>query len=99
MKRVVVTGGAGFLGGHVVDALLRRHSDAHVVIFDRAEYAPEGNVDKNRISSVRGDVTQLGEVAAALVGADAVIHCASADPVDNTNQVRSSFLILTEAKP
>jgi dTDP-L-rhamnose 4-epimerase len=68
--RVLVTGGAGFIGSHVVDALLA--AGHHVRALDRAELPP-----RRDISIVRGDVTDPAVVEAALDGADVMVHHAA----------------------
>ncbi|MFI1964290.1 NAD-dependent epimerase/dehydratase family protein [Streptomyces pathocidini] len=67
--RVLVTGGAGFIGSKVVGALLRRGHD--VVVFDVVAGAG------SEADSVVGDVRDRGAVAAVLNGVDAVCHQAA----------------------
>lgn len=62
--RVIVTGGAGFLGSHVADHLAERGHD--VAVYDRAS--------SSRHRSVTGDLLDAPAVASALAGADAVCH-------------------------
>ena len=76
---VLVTGGAGFIGSHVVDALLRRgHTvavlDSLVSRVHPGRTWPESLADVRRI---RGDVTQRDDWLMALDGADAVVHLAA----------------------
>lgn len=76
---VLVTGGAGFIGSHVVDALLRRgHTvavlDSLVSRVHPDRTWPQGLADARRI---RGDVTQSDDWLVALDGADAVVHLAA----------------------
>ncbi|MEE1927191.1 NAD-dependent epimerase/dehydratase family protein [Streptomyces sp. TRM 70351] len=66
--RVLVTGGAGFIGSHVVAAL--RAAGHEAVVFDTA--AGAGGRDE-----VRGDVRDAAAIAAALAGVDAVSHQAA----------------------
>jgi nucleoside-diphosphate-sugar epimerase len=69
IKRVVVTGGAGRVGGYVVRKLL---ADYEVVIADLVE----GNSDAEYIEANVMDLAQLRE---AFKGADAVVHLAALD--------------------
>ncbi|MBL8616456.1 MAG: NAD-dependent epimerase/dehydratase family protein [Deltaproteobacteria bacterium] len=78
--QVLVTGGAGFIGGHLCRALLRRGDEVTVLdSFDDA-YAPEmkrGNLEGLRLRLVEGDLRDGRAVDAALEGADAVVHLAA----------------------
>jgi UDP-glucose 4-epimerase len=62
--RVIVTGGAGFLGSHVADHLAAAGHE--VSVFDQAR--------TERHRSLTGDLLEEGDVAAALKGAEAVCH-------------------------
>lgn len=73
--RVLVTGGAGFLGGHLCDRL-RRHG-VQVRLLDVVQRPPWAD---DAIEHVRGDVRDATVVAAALEGVDAVVHAAFASP-------------------
>lgn len=76
--RVLVTGGLGFIGSHVVDRLLDRGDD--VVVLDSLEpTAHAGPPDYlDRRADVRvGSVTDPGAVAEAVEGVDAVCHQAA----------------------
>ena len=73
--RVLVTGGAGFIGREVVTALTRRGDDVVVLDSLRADvHGPGGGVDER---TVVGDVRDVGAVERALSGCDAVVHLAA----------------------
>jgi len=81
-QRVVVTGGAGFLGSHLVDRLLAE--GAEVVCFDNLLTGDRRNLahldDEPRFRLIEQDVTTHLEVDGAV---DAVLHFASpASPID-----------------
>jgi UDP-glucose 4-epimerase len=74
-----VTGGAGFIGSHLVDRLL---SEGHgVTVIDNLSQGYVGNLaraKKNpRFKFVRGDVTREKECMSAAAGCDAVFHLAA----------------------
>lgn len=74
MNKVLVTGGAGFIGSHLVDALLARGVD--VVIYDnfstgRKEFLPQV---PSKVQVVRGDVLDLASLTNAANGCDFVFH-------------------------
>ena len=76
---VLVTGGAGFIGSHVVDALLRRGHTVAVLDSLVARVHPERRWSNTwpDVRRVRGDVTERDDWLAALDGADAVVHLAA----------------------
>lgn len=75
--KVLVTGGSGFIGSHVVDRLL---VDGHdVVTFDMR---PSPYVEDGQVETVIGDITDREQVAAAVAGCDAIVHMAARADVD-----------------
>ena len=79
--RILVTGGAGFIGSHLVDALVDRWFD--VVIFDSLEpqVHPEGAPPpylNRKAKFVHGDVRDAGQLKRVLDGVEVIFHEASA---------------------
>src|SRR5262245_42312352 len=74
--RAVVTGGAGFIGSHLVDALLAAGDE--VTVIDHLRRAGKRPLPAG-VTVVRADVTELGDVAAALSAArpEVVYHLAA----------------------
>ena len=69
--KVLVTGGTGFVGTHVVNALLRR---GHAVAVLAREPARAHNRYNNPVEIAVGDVLDAGSLARAFAGRDAVVH-------------------------
>lgn len=76
MSRSLVTGGSGFIGSHVVDAL--RAAGHEVVVFDREQ--PRHRLD---VEFHAGDITDLDAMCAAMRGVDYVHHVAAVSNVNH----------------
>ena len=75
-KRVVVTGGAGFIGSHVVDRLLPHVGS--IVVPTRHDGVPPNLAHvSDQVEFVRGDLRDAGVAAAAMRGADTVMMLAA----------------------
>lgn len=72
--RVLVTGGAGFIGSHIADAVLAR--GASVVALDDLSGGHAHNLDP-RVELIRADVCDARSVRAAVDGVDVVFHQAA----------------------
>lgn len=80
--RVLITGGAGFIGSHLADALLAR--GYHVRVLDNLAPQVHGGVRSfpaylsQAVEMLHGDVRSRADVGRALVDVDAVVHLAAA---------------------
>ncbi|MEQ8234746.1 MAG: NAD-dependent epimerase/dehydratase family protein [Gammaproteobacteria bacterium] len=76
-KRIVVTGGLGFIGTNLISHL-RERDDLEFVVFDNRSN-PSGDLqpDGERVRLVEGDIRDPAALAAALAGADCVVHLAA----------------------
>src|SRR5688572_19930072 len=80
--RVLITGGAGFIGSHLAERLVPANQ---VVIFDSFRRDALGGTtlaDHASVQIVRGDVMDPAAVRAAMAGCDLVVHMASIAGVD-----------------
>jgi UDP-glucose 4-epimerase len=95
-KRVVLIGGAGLIGSHTADRLLREDV-GEVVIFDnfargRLENLVDALGDKRaRVYDIGGDIGQTDILEAALDGADGVFHFAALWLLQCHEYPRSAF--------
>jgi nucleoside-diphosphate-sugar epimerase len=73
-KKIVVTGGAGFIGSHIVDALLSYESE--VVVIDDLSTGRDTNISHafSKITFMKGSILDTALLEKAFQGAYAVIH-------------------------
>jgi UDP-glucose 4-epimerase len=76
--RVFITGGAGFIGSHLADALVAR-GDA-VTILDNMSTGSQSNIAHlaGKIEIIKGDIRDVATVEKAMASADLVLHMAAA---------------------
>ncbi len=84
--RLLVTGGAGFIGANFVHAAVRQHPDHPITVLDAMTYA--GSRESlapvaDRVTVVEGDVTDAELVSALIAESDVVVHFAAETHVDN----------------
>ncbi len=93
--RLLVTGGAGFIGANFVHRVIRDHSDHPVTVLDAMTYA--GSRESlapvaEQIRLVEGDVTDAELVDKLTAEADAIVHFAAETHVDNALADPAPFL-------
>ena len=95
--KLLVTGGAGFIGSNFVRHVLGSHPEDSVINLDKLTYA--GNLENlrdiekdPRYRFVRGDICDGALVRDLMDGADAVVHFAAETHVDRSNAAADEFL-------
>ena len=95
MKRLLVTGGAGFIGVNFVHHVLA-HSDAAVTVLDKLTYAssPEAlaGLAPERVRLVVGDVADAEAVDSLVPDHDVVVHLAAESHNDNSLRDPAPFI-------
>jgi dTDP-glucose 4,6-dehydratase len=98
MIKVLVTGGAGFIGSNFIRYILREHPDRQVTNLDKLTYA--GNLENlkdtesnHRYQFVKGDIANRGPVDKILKrGFDVIVHFAAESHVDRSILDSSPFI-------
>ena len=80
-KRILVTGGAGFIGSHLSEGLLKLGAKVTVIdnfddFYQGKEQNLSGLLGNERFTLVRGSVVDLGLLQSLVKGSDAVVHLA-----------------------
>jgi dTDP-glucose 4,6-dehydratase len=93
--RLLVTGGAGFIGANFVHSTVRERPEVSVTVLDALTYAGRreslADVDA-AIRLVEGDITDTALVSALVAESDAVVHFAAESHVDNALDNPEPFL-------
>lgn len=95
MARLLVTGGAGFIGSNFVHYVVN-HTDHHVTVLDKLTYAGNraslSGLPERRVNFVHGDVANAELVDELVASADGVVHYAAETHNDNSLDYPQPFL-------
>lgn len=90
MKKILVTGGAGFIGSNFVHYVNDNKPDIKIIVLDKLTYAGnKKNIDglsKNKVELVVGDICDSELVDSLVKDVDAVVHYAAESHNDNSLQ-------------
>lgn len=89
MSRILVTGGAGFIGSNFIRYWLNKYPQDEVINFDKLTYAGHLESLKDiandpRYSFVKGDITKKADVDSVIKRVDMVVHFAAESHVDRS---------------
>jgi len=97
IKKIFITGGAGFIGSHICEEVYKKFPKSKIIIFDKLTYA--GNLENlkdiendPRYQFVKGDICQAKEVDKVVRGVDAILNFAAETHVDRSLFDPQSFI-------
>jgi UDP-glucose 4,6-dehydratase len=89
MRKILITGGAGFIGSHICETICASFPDSEVVVLDKMTYAADFRyimdlVATNRMQLVVGDICDYRLCHKMVEGCELVIHAAAESHVDRS---------------
>ncbi len=96
--RLLVTGGAGFIGSNFIHYWLREHPEDEVINFDKLTYA--GNLENlkdiennKNFTFIKGDITNVSEIRRAARDVDIIVNFAAESHVDRSILDPAPFIL------
>ena len=83
--KIIITGGAGFIGKHLVEFLIKKEND--ITIFDNfsnSTYESTKYFENLGVKIIKGDIRRLEDINKAVKGNEVVIHLAAKISVDES---------------
>jgi dTDP-glucose 4,6-dehydratase len=95
--RILVTGGAGFIGSNFVEYMMSRHPSYSITVFDALTYASNPDTIKQFMKNrdfkfIKGDILDMPLVEKAVKGHDWIVHFAAETHVDRSILGPAAFI-------
>jgi dTDP-glucose 4,6-dehydratase len=94
--RILITGGAGFIGSNFVRHIIKKYPDYEIVVLDKLTYAgrKENLQDVwNKITFFKGDITKKDDVEKAVKNCDYIVNFAAETHVDRSIIEAGTFVL------
>lgn len=95
-KKIIVTGGAGFIGSNFVHWVVDNQPDVQVTVLDKLTYAGNkanlAGIPEDRLTFIQGDICDADLIDELFANADAVVHFAAESHNDNSIANPAPFL-------
>jgi len=89
INKIIITGGAGFIGSHIAETCYKKYKKAKIIIIDKFTYAGFISnlkvIDKSkRVKIIKSDICNLKNSKSIFSNTDLLIHAAAESHVDNS---------------
>lgn len=94
--RLLITGGAGFIGSNFVRYIVKKYPEYEIVVLDKLTYAGRLENLKNvmdKIEFVRGDIREIKDVEGVIKGCDVIVNFAAETHVDRSILSAGDFIL------
>ena len=98
MKKIVITGGCGFIGSHIVEYFFEKYKTSQIYVLDKITYAANiknlSKIKKNkRLKIFRKNILDFKFLKKITANSDLVIHAAAESHVDNSYRLNDDFVM------
>jgi UDP-glucose 4,6-dehydratase len=95
-NKIVITGGAGFIGSHICEEIFEKFPKSKIVIIDKLTYAGKKKylkkiINSKRVKFFKGDIAKPDTYSKLMKNTDLAINVAAESHVDNSFQAPLSF--------
>ncbi len=89
INKIIITGGAGFIGSHIAENCFKKFKNAKIIIIDKFTYAGfisnlKSIKDHKRVKIIKSDICTLKNEKSIFSDTDLLIHAAAESHVDNS---------------
>jgi dTDP-glucose 4,6-dehydratase len=89
VRKILITGGAGFIGSHFVEALVAAYPEHRIIVLDKMTYAADiayiaPLLEQHRVQLVMGDICDFETTRKLVQDCDLVVHAAAESHVDRS---------------
>jgi len=97
MNKILITGGCGFIGSHVVEFFFSKYKNSKIIVYDKITYAGNARylnkiVKSNRLKIIKKDINDFNSLLKYTKKVDLLIHMAAESHVDNSFESAKKFI-------